>query len=301
VLGGSEGGSSFARRMAPRFAARGYAVLGLPYYSPGFGGGREIPSLPGSFVDVPVERLDSARAWLAAQPGVDGDRVGLYGASKGAEYALLGAAHLPWVRAVAAVAAQRRGVGGLGAGVGRGRHAGVVRARRAGAAVRAVRGMQAEFAAAQAEKRAVSLRGPHDRGRRAHPERVAAARIPVERFAGALLVAGGELDDGLAVRRDGARRGRAAAARGAADRAAGVPAGGPRPDGRRLGPRPPPPPTRARPRDLAAAQGRDVGRDPRAVRGRAPAGAASLARSAPPGPRARPAAPAVARGRRGGA
>jgi dienelactone hydrolase len=53
VLGGSEGGGSFARDRAPRFASRGFAVLGLPYYSPGRGE-REIPELPAAFADIPV-------------------------------------------------------------------------------------------------------------------------------------------------------------------------------------------------------------------------------------------------------
>lgn len=61
VLGGSEGGGRTARTAAPRFASRGFAVLGLPYYSPGKAGEREIPELPAAFADIPVDRLDTIR------------------------------------------------------------------------------------------------------------------------------------------------------------------------------------------------------------------------------------------------
>ena len=82
VLGGSEGGGWVARDRSPRFASRGFAVLGLPYYSPG-AKDREIPELPAAFADIPVERLDAAFAWLKARPEVDASRVALVGVSKG--------------------------------------------------------------------------------------------------------------------------------------------------------------------------------------------------------------------------
>jgi len=66
VLGGSEGNDWAARDLAPRLASRGYAVLGLPYYAPGNGGPprADLASLPSAFIDIPVDRLDQARAWL---------------------------------------------------------------------------------------------------------------------------------------------------------------------------------------------------------------------------------------------
>lgn len=39
-----------------------------------------------------------------------------------------------------------------------------------------------------------TLRTPHEQGRIANPSRIEAATIPIERFKGALLVAGGEFD-----------------------------------------------------------------------------------------------------------
>jgi hypothetical protein len=70
VLGGSEGGARTAREMAPNLAAHGFAVLGLPYYSPAAWNSaeRELPSLPRSFVDIPVDRLSQVRAWLEPAP-----------------------------------------------------------------------------------------------------------------------------------------------------------------------------------------------------------------------------------------
>jgi dienelactone hydrolase len=195
VLGGSEGGAGTARAYAPKLASHGYAVLGLPYYAPGWGSPREFPTLPADFIDIPVDRLDSARAWLAARPDVDAGRIGLYGVSKGAEYALLAATRFSWVKAVAAIVPSDVVWEGWGA-------ASTAEGTRSSFAWRGAPlpfvpyvGMQAAFAAAQAAGRPASLREPHAAGRRAHPERVAAARIPVERYRGALLVAGGGVDD----------------------------------------------------------------------------------------------------------
>ena len=100
VLGGSEGGA-LVTRDAPIYASRGYAVLALPYYSPAGWSPTgptpaALPSLPPAFVDIPVERLQQARDWLAQQPQVDASRIGVLGTSKGAELALLAAAKMPW-------------------------------------------------------------------------------------------------------------------------------------------------------------------------------------------------------------
>jgi BAAT / Acyl-CoA thioester hydrolase C terminal len=74
------------------------------------------------------------------------------------------------------------------------------------------RGMTETIAAlSRGERRAI--RTPHDDGRAANPARVAAAKIPVERFTGELLVAGGDRDgtwaSGYMVRNIAARRAQA--------------------------------------------------------------------------------------------
>ncbi len=189
VLGGSEGGASTAKAFAPLFAARGYAVLGLPYYAPGYDPAAHIPGLPTSFTDIPVDRLEQVHAWLLSRPDVDADRIGVWGASKGAEFALIAATRFPWIKAVAAVVPTDV----VWEGWGRpGPPTASFAWRGAPLPFQPYEGMDAQLAKA-AKGEPMSLRPVHDAGRRAHPERLAAARIPVERFHGPLvLVAGGD-------------------------------------------------------------------------------------------------------------
>lgn len=191
LLGGSEGGDSFARDLAPRLASYGFAALGLPYYAPAWGGPPrpELAGLPSAFTDIPVERLEVARAWLARQPGVDVDHLALYGGSKGAEFALIAATKLPWVTAVVAIVPSDvvwEGWGVMASAPG----------TRSSFAWRGqplpfvpyhdMAGELAHFQTGQP----VNLRRVQDRGRAEHPDAVAKARIPIEQFRGALLVAG---------------------------------------------------------------------------------------------------------------
>ncbi len=95
LLHGSEGGSKdSARATAIRFANLGYAAFALNYFAwPPAG----LTGVPQAFVDIPVEGLATARTWLMQQHGVDADHLAVWGASKGAEFALVGAAHYPWI------------------------------------------------------------------------------------------------------------------------------------------------------------------------------------------------------------
>lgn len=102
LLGGSEGGDWFGTTIGPKLAARGFAALSLPYYSSGWSGA-SIPGLPTAFRDIPIDRLGAVRDWLAARRDVDGDRIALYGASKGGEFALAAAARYHWIDAVVAI------------------------------------------------------------------------------------------------------------------------------------------------------------------------------------------------------
>jgi hypothetical protein len=101
VLGGSEGGLFTARWAAPILASRGFAVLGLGYFQ---GGEPDLKALPFNLENIPLEKLEQARDWLARQPGVDASRIAIVGVSKGAEMALVAAATFPWVTAVGAFA-----------------------------------------------------------------------------------------------------------------------------------------------------------------------------------------------------
>ncbi|MFZ5548157.1 MAG: acyl-CoA thioester hydrolase/BAAT C-terminal domain-containing protein [Pseudomonadota bacterium] len=200
MLGGSEGGSMSSRRAAGLWASQGYAVLALPYYSPAVwapddkGQPRpqppELPALPASFVDIPVDRLDAARAWLQAQPGIAKDRIGLFGGSKGAEFALIAATRMPWVKAVVAYVPTDVVWEGWGP------DAPTPGLRSSfswkGEALPFVpyRDMASEMQALMRGGEA-RLRRMHDGGRAEHPQRVAAARIPVEHYKGPLLLVGG--------------------------------------------------------------------------------------------------------------
>lgn len=190
VLGGSEGGNATATALAPLIATRGYAVLGLPYYDPGYGPAAPIAGLPRSFTDIPVDRLLAVRAWLATQPAADARRIGLWGASKGAEYALIAASRYRWVRAVAAIVPTDvvwEGWGGAGPPT-----ASFALDGRPLPFLPYV-GMGAELTKA-ARGEAMDLRRVHLAGRAAFPARLATARIPIERFRGPLLLAGGGRD-----------------------------------------------------------------------------------------------------------
>jgi hypothetical protein len=94
VLGGSGGGIPPAAGPAGGLASRGYAVLALAYF--GVGG------LPPALSNIPLEYFGRALRWLAAQPSVEAGRIGVLGASRGAELALLLGSVYPDIHAVIA-------------------------------------------------------------------------------------------------------------------------------------------------------------------------------------------------------
>lgn len=94
VLGGSEGGKDGVRELAKPVAEQGFAVLALSYFGE--------DGLPANLEEIPVEYFQKGIDWLEKQPSVDEKRIGVYGVSKGAEAALLVAAHEKRLRAVAA-------------------------------------------------------------------------------------------------------------------------------------------------------------------------------------------------------
>lgn len=191
ILGGSEGGSASVRALAPRFAELGYAALALPYYNPPWTG-EDLPGLPQAFVDIPVDRLAAVKAWAEQREDIAADRMAVYGVSKGGEFAMLAAARFPWLKAAIGIVPSDVVWEGWGTSVPEGTTSSF---SWDGASLDFVPylGMgEAIKALERGEIRPLTV--PHLEGRRAHPERAAEARIEVEQYTGAMLVAGGDRD-----------------------------------------------------------------------------------------------------------
>jgi dienelactone hydrolase len=94
LLGGSEGGL-YGGPAPPLLAAHGYPSLALAYFG--------APGLPQNLADIPLEYFERALRWLGQEPGVDPQRLVVFGGSRGAEAALLlGSVFPDLVHAVAA-------------------------------------------------------------------------------------------------------------------------------------------------------------------------------------------------------
>lgn len=181
VLGGSEGNDGFSRSLAPLLANEGFAVLGLPYYSPDRGEGQLIPGLPALFSEIQVDRLEQVLTWAQSDLRVDAERIGLWGNSKGAEFALIAASNYPWIDAVTAIVPPDVVLEGFGTG----------QVERTGTSSFALNSRPLDFVPTGPVGRGKATK---QTGRWANPFRAAAARIPIERFNGLLLVAGGAND-----------------------------------------------------------------------------------------------------------
>ncbi|WFA07358.1 acyl-CoA thioesterase/bile acid-CoA:amino acid N-acyltransferase family protein [Bacillus sp. HSf4] len=83
VLGGSDGGLD--ETLAGMLSNYGYATLAIPYF--------QYKELPGQLMEIPLEYFQKAIAWLLRHDGINHDRIGIFGRSKGGELALLIASH----------------------------------------------------------------------------------------------------------------------------------------------------------------------------------------------------------------
>lgn len=98
LLHGSEGGSiDGAEAQAARFASRGFAALAINYFARPH---NAIEGVAPALVNIPIETIAAARAWLSRQSEADVERIALYGVSKGAEFAANAAARYDWIDAV---------------------------------------------------------------------------------------------------------------------------------------------------------------------------------------------------------
>jgi len=194
ILPGAEGGDGAGKRFGPILARLGYAAVSLPYYSPNWGSygpPPEFTDLPGSFVDIRVDQLAVLKAELSKTPGIDTDRIGLFAGSKGSEFALIAASRYPWIKTVVAYAPSDLVWEGWGL------------------ETVTAEGTRSSFSfdgkplpfmpyrgfveGLQLGPKA-DLRAIHENGRADHPDREAAARIPVEAYRGKLMLVAGDQD-----------------------------------------------------------------------------------------------------------
>ena len=195
LLGGSEGGDSGSRSLAPLYAAEGYVVLGLPYYSPAWGGQAQFPDLPSAFADIRVDYLEEAVVEIRKRDDVEADKVLLVGVSKGAEFALLAGALIPDESAGGGFCGIVADVPSdvVWEGWGAGTEAGQVSSF-------SWRGESLPFIPYQDIGRALdssdsyTMTDAHVNGRLSNPDRVEDARIPVERIDETVLLIGGMQD-----------------------------------------------------------------------------------------------------------
>lgn len=102
VFGGSDGGlSPYTTREAALSASEGFAALALAYFRGNFPWGEGLSDdLSETLTRIPLEYFGRALEWLASRDGVNGERLGVVGHSRGGELALLLGATYPEVRAV---------------------------------------------------------------------------------------------------------------------------------------------------------------------------------------------------------
>lgn len=184
-LHGSEGGDfEQAKIMAGRYASHGYAAFAPLYFSWPYQG---LKNPPAGFSHLPLERIAAARTWIGRQPEADVRRLGIVGASKGSEFALLAASRYPWVKAIVACVPTSVVWGSFGTPPGSdaasftftGQPLAVVPYDDYGPVLRN------EITSAEWHRRAYASAGP---------ETIARATIPVERIAGQILLISGGRD-----------------------------------------------------------------------------------------------------------
>jgi dienelactone hydrolase len=178
LLGGAEGGRPDPA-YAALLAAQGYVVFALAYFG--------VPGLPKTLTRIPIEYGLAGAWWLADRPEVAGDRIGVVGMSKGAEYALLLASTEPSRFAVVVAHAPSDLVWPAPGGPPGTPVSSWTRDGKDLPFLRwaSTRGASSAIPAAEAYKRAVTV---------ATRRQLAAARIPVERITAPILLTSGGSD-----------------------------------------------------------------------------------------------------------
>jgi dienelactone hydrolase len=189
LLHGSGGGDSVsALRLAERFASQGVAAFAMNYVVYAYGRA-PLPGVPSAFVNVPIESVDRARAWIGEQPEADTSRTGLWGVSKGAEFAAVIASRRSWPRAVVACVASDVVWSGFGAPPVAGQRLSSWSSDGVGLANIPYDRYEDVFSGL------ATARTVHARSRQRHADSVPAARIAVEQITAPTLLMGSTHDE----------------------------------------------------------------------------------------------------------
>lgn len=179
----------------PQLVSKGYSVFHFSTFEIIYGPGEaSVEGMPTQYVDIPIDRLQKVRDWLTKREDVDADRMGLYGYSRNGAYVLLAATKFDWVKAVAGISPSDVVWEGWGDLVKLGTTSSYSWKGKPFDYVPYSENWYRETSKFGRGERG-RLRTPMDEGRWANPDRVTAARIPIETYKGALLVVGGEQDD----------------------------------------------------------------------------------------------------------
>lgn len=182
TLGGSEGGSDGAMGTAGALAHQGFAALALTYFG--------APGVPAMLREIPLEYFERALRFLERHAAIRPDRIGVLGRSRGGELALLLGATCPELAAVIAlVPSPYRWCSSAGPAWSAWTERGVALPYFA-----AIEPMQVITLADPPRKAIATAAAFHRALDSASEQKLAAARAPIERTTGPILVAGGDDD-----------------------------------------------------------------------------------------------------------
>mgnify|MGYP002780439980 CR=1 FL=1 len=185
VLHGSEGNDiAKAWANALTYAEQGFATLAVAWYTQSYEPAEHVPT-SGHLIDV--NQLERAREWLAMQPEADAKRIGLWGQSKGGEFAMLGASRFGWVKAAVGCVPSDIVWQGFGEGEN------TLPAR----STWMLDGKALPFVPLfpYKEGRYRDNTDRYERSRRFNPDAAVAARIPIEQSEAKLLLIAGDRDE----------------------------------------------------------------------------------------------------------
>lgn len=185
ILHGSEGSNlAKARSSALQWAGQGFATFSLAWYTPAYEAEKFVPN---SGLHINVNQLEMVRGWLAQRPEADVRRMGIYGTSKGGEFAMLAASRFDWVKAATGCVPSDI----VWMGFGEGENTLPLKS------TWVMDGKPLPFVPLYryAPEKYRDNTERYERSRRYHPAEALAARIPIERTRAKLLVIGGDRDE----------------------------------------------------------------------------------------------------------